>query len=430
MRQYILEELTEAELVSLTRRRSDDFQTVLSTARDIIEHVSAEGDAALVEYARKFDHVQLDAIRVGEEEIQRSGRAVPDETKQAIRQAIANIEAFHKAQLPTAIKVETVPGVTCRLEWRPIQRVGLYVPAGTAPLVSTVLMLAIPARIANCPDIVLCTPPKESGEAAPEILWAASRCGVNNIFKVGGAQAIAAMGVGTETIPKVDKLFGPGNRYVAAAKALLAQPPHNLAIDLLAGPSELLIIADGTANPRWIAADLLSQAEHGADSQVVLVTTSPVVAQEVQQELTRQIPLLERSTISAQALENSFIVRTLSLEKAIEFANRYAPEHLILAIADAESFSRKVMNAGSVFIGGESSVAFGDYASGTNHTLPTAGTAVASGTLTVHSFMKPVAFQTITQTGVASVAPVAKSLARAEGLEAHARAAASREKAL
>ncbi len=427
MREYILEELTDAEITSLVRRTPDDFNDVLSATREIIDDVSANGDQALLAYSRKFDDVQLDNIRVSEQEIQQAEDSVSSEVRRSLREAAANIEKFHKLQLPTAVETETVPGVFCRLEWRPIGRVGLYIPAGTAPLASTVLMLAIPARIANCLEIVLSTPPLKSGTAAPEILCAAAMCQVKNIFKVGGAQAIAAMGLGTETIPKVDKLFGPGNRYVAAAKALLSQPPYNIAVDMVAGPSELLVIADETANSRWIAADLLSQAEHGADSQVILVTTSSTVAEKVQQELARQVRLLERSSISNQALENSYIVLTSSLERALEFANLYAPEHLMLAVSDAERLACKVMNAGSVFIGSASSVVFGDYASGTNHTLPTSGTAAASGTLTVQSFMKPVAFQRITQQGLASVAPIAAKLARAEGLEAHARAAALRE---
>lgn len=352
------------------------------------------------------------------------------EVEQSLRYAGTNIEKFHKLQLPTAVETETSAGVFCRLEWRPIRRVGLYIPAGSAPLASTVLMLAIPARIAGCPDIVLCTPPMPSGDASPAILCAASMCGITNIFKVGGAQAIAAMGLGTETIPKVDKLFGPGNRYVAAAKALLSQPPHNIAVDMIAGPSELLVIADETANPRWLAADLLSQAEHGADSQVVLVATSRAVAEAIELEMARQIRSLERKPISSQALENSFIVLTSSVEKAIEFSNLYAPEHLMLAVRDADQLASRVMNAGSVFIGHASSVVFGDYVSGTNHTLPTGGTAAASGTLTIQSFMKPIAFQTVTQQGLASVAPVAASLARLEGLEAHARAAVIRGEAL
>jgi histidinol dehydrogenase len=427
MREYILEELTNAEIIYLVRRTPDDLNDVLSATREIIDNVSANGDRALLAYSKKFDDVQLADIRVSEHEIQQADDWISSEVKRSLRDAATNIEKFHKLQLPTAVETETAPGVFCRLEWRPIGRVGLYIPAGTAPLASTVLMLSIPARIAGCPEIVLCTPPLRSGRAAPEVLWAASLCGIENIFKVGGAQAIAAMGLGTETIPKVDKLFGPGNRYVAAAKGLLSQPPYDVAIDMHAGPSELLVIADETANSRWIAADLLSQAEHGADSQVVLVTVSSKVAEEVQQELASQVHSFERISIAKQALEKSFIVITSSLERALEFSNLYAPEHLMLAVSDPERLASKVMNAGSVFIGSASSVVFGDYASGTNHTLPTGGTAAASGTLTVQSFMKPLAFQSITRRGLASVAPVAATLARSEGLEAHARAAALRE---
>jgi histidinol dehydrogenase len=429
MRQLILEELTDAELISLVRRTPDDLHEVFATTREIIDNVEANGDRALATYSKTFDGVELQDIKVTRQEIREAEDSVSDGVKQSLRKAAANIEKFHKLQLPPAVDIETVPGVRCRLEWRAIPRVGLYVPGGTAPLASTVLMLAIPARIANCSDIVLCTPPLKSGAAAPEILCAAAMCGVKNIFKVGGAQAIAAMGLGTKTVPRVDKLFGPGNRFVAAAKALLSQAPHNIAIDMLAGPSELLVIADETADPRWVAADLLSQAEHGLDSQVILVTTSAFLAEEIHQELSRQLHAAERSSISSRALENSFVVLASSLAKAVDFANLYAPEHLTLAVSDAEQLAFEVTNAGSVFIGSASSVVFGDYASGTNHTLPTSGTATATGTLTVHRFMKPMAFQTITRQGLASLTPVVASLARAEGLEAHARAAEIRGEA-
>lgn len=429
MRKFILERLTETEIISLTQRTADDFHEVIATVREVIDNVRTNGDQALAAYSRKFDETQIDNIRVSQQEIRDAADSVPNEVTRALQQAAANIEKFHKLQLPNAVETETVPGVYCRLEWRPIQRVGLYVPGGTAPLASTVLMLAIPARIAGCTDVVLCTPPLKSGAAAPEILCAAAMCGVNRVFKVGGAQAIAAMGLGTDTVPKVAKLFGPGNRYVAAAKALLSQPPDNIAVDMLAGPSELLVIADETANPRWVAADLLSQAEHGADSQVVLVTTSATVAEEVQRQLSHQLDGLERRSILERALESSLVVLTSSLTRAVEFANLYAPEHLMLAVRDAERLACKITNAGSVFIGSASSVVFGDYASGANHTLPTAGTAVATGSLCVGSFMKPIAFQTITQQGLASLTPIAASLARAEGLEAHARAATIRGEA-
>jgi len=429
MRQLILDKLSPTEILAIVRRTPDDFRELFTTTREIIDNVEANGDRALKEYSRRFDGVDLQRIRVSEQEIRDAEASVSDEVKQNLRKAAANIEKFHQQQLSPPVNIESLPGVRCRLEWRPIQRVGLYIPGGTAPLASTVLMLAIPARIANCPEIVLCTPPMTSGSAAPEILCAASMCGVKNIFKVGGAQAIAAMGLGTETVPKVDKLFGPGNRYVAAAKAVLSQPPHNIAIDMLAGPSELLVIADETADPRWVAADLLSQAEHGADSQVILVTTSPSVAENIAKELSRQVQSIERSAISSHALENSFVILASSVTKAVDFANLYAPEHLALAVRDAEQLAAEVMNAGSVFIGAASSVAFGDYASGTNHTLPTSGTARATGALTVHSFMKPIAFQSINGQGIASLTPIVACLARAEGLEGHARAVEIREDA-
>ena len=430
MRQYFLEKLDESEILSLASRRSGDLCETLSTVREIISNVYENRDKALVEYSKRFDGADLESFAVTEQEIIEAELLVSDEVKHALVTAAANIEAFHKPQIPGSIEVETTDGVSCRLEWMPVRRVGLYIPGGVAPLASTVLMLALPARLAGCLEIVLCTPPSRTGAAAPEVIYAAALCGVKNIFKVGGAQAIAAMGLGTETVPKVSKIFGPGNRFVAAAKSLISQPPYNVAIDMLAGPSELVVIVDETADPGWVASDLLSQTEHGPDSQVVLITTSTAVAANVQQELARQLDSLPRRRASVQSLENSFTIIAPSLSEAMEFANLYAPEHLILAVSEAERFAREVNNAGSVFIGPFSSVVFGDYASGTNHTLPTGGTAAATGTLTVQSFMKPVAFQKISGQGLRSIAGVVKRLARAEGLEAHARAVEIREEGL
>ena len=418
MREYYLEKLSESEILSLVSRPSSKFEEIVSTVRDILDGVKADRDKALAKYSKDFDDVEPLSFVVTGQEIAEAESLVSAEVKQALRRAAVNIEAFHRLQIPEAIEVETIEGVYCRLVWRPIGRVGLYVPGGVAPLASTVLMLAIPARLAGCREIVLCTPPTKTGLPAPEILYAAALCGVKRIFTVGGAQAIAAMGIGTETIPIVNKIFGPGNRFVAAAKALISQPPYNVAVDMLAGPSELLVVADETANPSWVAADLLSQAEHGDDSQVVLVASSTVVAARVQQELSRQLDGLPRGKTIARALDESFVIIAPDLSKALDFVNLYAPEHLILAVTDAERIALAVSNAGSVFIGPLSSVVFGDYASGTNHTLPTAGTAAASGSLTVQSFMKPVAFQTVTGTGLRSLAETVKRLARAEGLEA------------
>lgn len=429
MREYFLEKLSESEIQSLVSRPSNDFGDIVSDVREILNDVKADRDRALAKYSRDFDGVELQSFVVTEREITEAESLVPSEVKEALRRAAANIESFHRLQIPKEVEVETTEGVSCRLVWRAIRRVGLYVPGGAAPLASTVLMLAIPARLAGCREIVLCTPPAKTGPPAPEILYAAAVCGVKKIFTVGGAQAIAAMGIGTETVPKVDKIFGPGNRFVATAKALISQPPFNVAIDMLAGPSELVVVADETANPRWVAADLLSQAEHGADSQVVLITNSTVVADRVQQELARQVESLPRSRTIARALHESFVIIAPDLSKTVEFVNLYAPEHLILAVSEADNLALEVNNAGSVFIGPHSSVVFGDYASGTNHTLPTGGTAAAVGSLTVQSFMKPVAFQTVTGSGLRSLAETVKLLARAEGLEAHARAVESREEA-
>jgi histidinol dehydrogenase len=427
MREYYLENLNESEILSLVSRPSNDFGGIVSAVSDILDGVKAGRDKALKKYSREFDGVEPRSFIVTEQQIAEAESLVSTEVKQALGRAAANIESFHRLQIPEGVEVETTEGVYCRLVWRAIGRVGLYVPGGAAPLASTVLMLAIPARLAGCRKIVLCTPPAKTGVPAPDILCAAALCGVKSIFAVGGAQAIAAMGIGTESVPKVDKIFGPGNRFVAAAKSLISQPPYNVAIDMLAGPSELVIIADETANPRWVAADLLSQAEHGVDSQVVLVATSKVVAASVQQELARQLNALPRSRTIARALDESFVIITPNLSKAMEFVNLYAPEHLILAVSEADRLAVEVNNAGSVFMGPHSSVVFGDYASGTNHTLPTGGTAAAAGSLTVQSFMKPVAFQSVTGQGLRSLAETVKRLARAEGLEAHARAVEIRE---
>ena len=427
MREYYLEKLSGAEIESLVARPSSDFGEIIPKVRDVLNGVKADGDKALARYSRDFDGVEPRGFLVTEKEIAEAESLVSSDVKHALRVAAANIEAFHKLQLPQSVEVETTEGILCSLVWRPTRRVGLYVPGGSAPLASTVLMLAIPARLAGCREIILCTPPAKAGPPSSEILYAAALCGVEKVFTVGGAQAIAAMGIGTETVPKVDKIFGPGNRFVAAAKALISQPPYNVAVDMLAGPSELVVIADDNANPRWVAADLLSQAEHGADSQVVLITTSAAVAERVRRELGRQFEAIPRGGTIAQALDKSFVIVAPNPLKAIEFVNLYAPEHLILAVREAEQLAHAVDNAGSVFIGPLSSVVFGDYASGTNHSLPTGGTAAATGCLTVRDFMKPVAFQSVTELGLRSIAETVKRLARAEGLEAHARAVEVRE---
>jgi len=430
MKSHILKDLSPREIDSLMNRSSSDVSDIFPSVRTIVNEVRRDGDSALRKFSLAFDDVDVRRLRVTEQEFETAERTVAAETKTAIRLAAKNIESFHRLQIPTPSSIETERGVACQRQWRAIPRVGLYVPGGSASLVSTVLMLAIPARLAGCAEIVLCTPPQRTGEIAPEILVAARYVGARLIFKVGGAQAIAAMGCGTRTIPKVHKIFGPGNRFVTAAKLVVAQPPFNIAIDMPAGPTELLIVADETGNPRWIAADLISQAEHGEDSQVVLVSTSPGLIQEVESEVAVQLNRLPRAEIARRALMRGFSLVVKNLEQAIDFSNKYAPEHLILAVRNAGSLTGQIINAGSVFLGALSSVVCGDYAAGTNHTLPTGGWARSMGGITVESFMKPIFFQALSSDGFRSLAPTVKSLARAEHLEGHALAIAVREESL
>ncbi len=427
MKQYIYRNLSRSELCSLTKRPFADDRSIMPLMQSILDDVRAGKDAALKRLTKQFDGIDVTEFRVCEKEFRDAQSRVKAETMKALITAAGNIRRFHELQFPRSIETETTPGVTCRKEWRAIQRVGLYVPGGTAPLISTVLMLGIPASIAGCDEVVLCTPPSKDGSIQAEILVAANLVGIKNVFKAGGAQAVAAMAVGTESIPCVDKIFGPGNRYVASMKSLVSQPPHNVAIDMTAGPTELLIIADANANAGWVAADLLSQAEHGKDSHVALVTNSKALADDVEYQLVNQLNTLPRKEFIQQTLEKSFSILVQSLEEAVEFSNMYAPEHLVLAVQDADALSPQIKNAGSVFLGSFSSVVFGDYASGTNHTLPTGGTAVSAGGVTVESFMKPLFFQSITEQAVKNLAVTVKSLARAEQLEAHAKAIEQRE---
>jgi histidinol dehydrogenase len=346
--------------------------------------------------------------------------------RKALDEAIASITAFHRAQKPQSVRLETRPGVTCEMVWRPIERVGLYVPGGTAPLFSAVLMLAIPAQIAGCKTRILCTPPSKDGSINPVILAAADLCGVTQVLPLGGAQAIAAMAFGTETVPKADKIFGPGNAYVTQAKQLVAQRPNGAAIDMPAGPSEVMVIADSKANPAWVAADLLAQAEHASDSQAVCVTNDAALAAAVQKEIAYQVPSLGRGRFITGSLGCSRVLLVKDLETAFEIANRYAPEHLILQIENAGDWTDKIMNAGSVFLGPWSPETAGDYASGTNHVLPTYGYARAHGGLSLFSFMKNMSLQTLTKEGLSSLAPALVQMAGAEGLDAHAAAVTMR----
>jgi len=427
MKQYILQILSADEISRLLVRPSDSYADLEPTVRGIIATVAAGGDAALRGFTEKFDHVSLQDLKVSAPELTKAESLVSKELKEAISVAAKNIETFHRAQMPGSCSVETMPGVVCSREWRPIQRVGLYIPGGTAPLVSTLLMLGIPAGIAGCPEIIICSPPTAEGKISPAILYVAGLHGLNTIFKTGGAQAIAAMAVGTETIPKVDKIFGPGNKFVAAAKSIITQPPYNVAIDVNAGPTEFLIIADESAEPAWVASDLLAQAEHGEDSQVVLVTTSIDMATAVEMEIEKQLKSLSRQQTVAKALAKSFMLVVDTMKEAINFSNRYAPEHLLMAVRNPGSWKEKIINAGSVFIGDRTSGVFGDYSSGTNHTLPTSGAARNAAGVTVESFMKSVFFQEITKEGFDRLAKTTAILAEAEGLDAHANAIYRRE---
>jgi histidinol dehydrogenase len=385
--------------------------------KPILEKVARSGDKALRKFAEEFDHVELDSLLVSPEEVNAAKELVSKELKKAIGVAKANIEKFHAAQASPELIVEVMPGVTCRRKSVPIQRVGLYIPGGTAPLFSTVLMLGIPAQLAGCAEIVLCTPSNSKGQVHPAILYTADLVGISKIVKVGGAQAIAAMTFGTASVPKVDKIFGPGNQYVTAAKQLATK--HGVAIDMPAGPSEVLVYADDTAIPAFVAADLLSQAEHGVDSQVVLVTPSEKLAAQVLHELNLQLETLPRKDIAYKALQHSCTVVMEDQASAIALINDYAPEHLILAIAEEEKVIAQIYNAGSVFIGNFTPEAAGDYASGTNHTLPTYGYARNYSGVSLDSFVKKITYQKISPQGLKKLGPSVEIMAANEDLDAH-----------
>lgn len=411
-----------SEWPSLAKRPTLDREELKEKLGVIFADIENRGDTALIDYTQKFDGVDINGVILDRADVEQQAQKVPDELKQAIDQAYANIVAFHKPQVLDIQKecVETVPGIVCWRESRAIERVGFYIPGGSAPLISTVLMLGVPAQLAGCSEIFLCTPPDSDGSVNAAICYAALKIGVTKIVRVGGAQAIAAMAVGTESVPKVDKIFGPGNQYVTAAKMMAVD--YGVAIDMPAGPSEVLVVADETAVPSFVAADLLSQAEHGPDSQVVLVATSEVLANTIKEEIARQCDLLPRIDIAKQALNNSLCIILDSTEQAIRLANVYAPEHLILSVKDAKTIAKRVINAGSVFLGNYSPESAGDYASGTNHSLPTDAWARSYGGVSVDSFVKKITFQSITQKGLQTLAPTIITLADAEGLEAHANA--------
>lgn len=388
----------------------------------IIEQVRAEGDSALRQLTAELDGVEPETLRVTSAEAAAAHAALDTEATAAMDIAIDNITRFHAAQTAQPLRVETAPGVVCEKIVRPINAVGLYVPAGSAPLPSTAIMLAVPARIAGCPVRVICTPPRPDGNADPAVIVAANKCGITNIFKLGGAQAVAAMAYGTETITKVDKIFGPGNAWVTAAKKAVANDPAGAALDMPAGPSEVMVIADGDANPRYVAYDLLSQAEHGPDSQVVLVCTDPTLADRTAEEVRRALPSLPRRAIIEQALRHSLCVVVDDVTAALAIANQYAPEHLILQVLNPRQHIDAIQNAGSVFLGAWTPESVGDYCSGTNHVLPTYGFARNYSGLSVTDFQKQLTFQELTREGLAGLAPTVRTLAKLEGLDAHAKA--------
>lgn len=405
---------------SITERPQLDTSTLNATVSNILGDIKANGDEAVRKYEEMFDHVRLDSLAVSENEIEEAWNSVPAELRQAIELAHANISSFHEAQHFNGVKVETAPGVTCWQKSVPIEKVGLYIPGGTAPLFSTVLMLATPARIAGCSEIVLCTPPDRNGNVNPAILVAARVAGVSKIFKTGGVQAIGAMAYGTESVPKVYKIFGPGNQYVMAAKQQVSL--HDAAIDMPAGPSEVCVVADNSCDAAFVAADLLSQAEHGIDSQVLLISTSEEFIQKVEREIESQLALLPRKDMAAKALENSKFVLVADDDEAMALANAYAPEHLILPSDNYEQQASMVINAGSVFLGKYACESAGDYASGTNHTLPTHGYAMAYNGVNLDSYNRKVTFQHLSAEGVKSIGEAVVTMAENEQLEAHANA--------
>ena len=405
---------------SITERPQLDTSTLNATVSNILGDIKANGDEAVRKYEEMFDHVRLDSLAVSEEDIEEAWNSVTAELRQSIELAHANISSFHEAQHFNGVKVETAPGVTCWQKSVPIEKVGLYIPGGTAPLFSTVLMLATPARIAGCREIVLCTPPDRNGNINPAILVAARVAGVSKIFKTGGVQAIGAMAYGTESVPKVYKIFGPGNQYVMAAKQQVSL--HDAAIDMPAGPSEVCVVADNSCDAAFVAADLLSQAEHGIDSQVLLISTSEEFIQKVEREIESQLALLPRKDMAANALENSKFVLVADDDEAMELANTYAPEHLILPSDNFDTLAAKVINAGSVFLGRYACESAGDYASGTNHTLPTHGYALAYNGVNLDSYNRKITFQHLTREGVQSIGKAVVVMAENELLEAHANA--------
>nr|WP_298998705.1 histidinol dehydrogenase [uncultured Allomuricauda sp.] len=413
---------------NILKRPTQEVGDIESTVERIFSEVQNNGDNTLFKYTAQFDKVELDNLRVSSQEIEDASSKVSNELKQAIDVAKGNIERFHKAQKSEPVVVETMQGVQCWQEKRPIQKVGLYIPGGTAPLFSTILMLAVPAKIAGCDEIVLCTPPDSEGNINETILYTAKLCGVTQVFKIGGIQAIAGMTFGTESIPKVFKIFGPGNQFVTVAKQIATK--YGVAIDMPAGPSELLVVADETANPEFVASDLLSQAEHGVDSQVVLVSTSKRMIAQTEEAIKNQIELLPRKDIAKKAISNSKLILVQNDKVALDLINEYGPEHYIVCVENEDFFVRNTINAGSVFIGNYTPESAGDYASGTNHTLPTNGYAKQYSGVNLDSFLKSMTFQKIDREGIQAIGTTIELMAEAEGLHAHKNAVTLRLKEL
>ena len=427
MKKYFFNKLKKEELDSLTKRPAIDVERVFGIVKPVLDDIKTTGLKAALKYVKKFDGFDGDSIRVDDEEYLEAERNLDPEVKTALESAAKNIETFHLKQKPSGYEIETVPGVKCSREYRAIESVGLYVPGGSAVLPSTMLMLGIPAKIAGCGRVIVCSPAK-NGKINYPLLYAAKLCGVNEFYKIGGAQAVGLMAYGDTSIPRVNKIFGPGNQYVTAAKLLVSIDAGGCAIDMPAGPSEVLVIADKNANASFVASDLLSQAEHGVDSQVVLVTDNENSAKNISAEVEKQLELLPRKEYAAKALGNSFILITENINQAIEFSNKYAPEHLIINVEHPDKLKSKIINAGSVFLGQYSPESAGDYASGTNHSLPTYGYAKTFGGVTVESFMKTMTFQNLSKEGLKNISDTVQRLAEVEELEAHKNAISIRLK--
>jgi histidinol dehydrogenase len=426
MKKYTLPK--KVEWSEICARPTFDKNELAEQVSTVLERVKTSGDSAIQRFTKQFDGVDLKDFRVSEDEIQKATNLVSDDLKQAIQLAKSNIETFHRSQIDSVEVIETMKGVQCWRESVAIEKVGLYIPGGSAPLFSTILMLGVPALIAGCKEVILCTPPNKDGEINPAILYTAKLVGITQVFKIGGAQAIGAMAFGTESVPAVYKIFGPGNQYVTKAKELIQQ--QGVAIDMPAGPSEVLVIADSSCNPSFVASDLLSQAEHGADSQVILVSDDANVLEETNAAVLDQLERLPRMEIAKKALENSKSILLGSLEECMELSNYYAPEHLIIASETPERLSKSIVNAGSVFLGNYSCESVGDYASGTNHTLPTNGYARNYSGVSLDSFVRKITFQKISKTGIQAIGPAIELMAEAEELFAHKNAVSIRLKAL